>query len=389
MPADFLEKYDCTLTVKTPVFIGSGRKLSKIEYIYEPARKIIRVLDIRKLYEFMAERHQEQALEDYFKNPGRFNGTAMFLLSNRITSADYPKFVAYTLEDCEPLEERRDGRKSKNCDVLEFMSDPYGNPYVPGSSIKGMLRTAIAASRLRHNPGLKNEVAGLLEYSKGHKRNNYFAKEITLAEAKIFNTLDHELKKKENAVNCDLSLVKVSDSEPLSTKDLIVCKKYDHRPDGTVNTLPIFKICLKPGTQIKFTLTLESSNCESTYGKQVYSFQSIVNALKEFDEIYVKAFLSEFQDRVPVTTETRCWLGSAGFHTKTILAAVYDDEDELLDKTKQVFRETLNERVFDQHGHNFEGTKYQVSPHMRKQTKYQGTEPDFGEAVLTYTKKAI
>lgn len=36
MNPDFLEKYDCTLTVKTPVFVGSGKRLSKIEYIYEP-----------------------------------------------------------------------------------------------------------------------------------------------------------------------------------------------------------------------------------------------------------------------------------------------------------------------------------------------------------------
>lgn len=56
MTPDFLEKYDCTLTVKTPVFVGSGKKLSKVEYIYEPGTKTLRVLDVRRLYEFMASK---------------------------------------------------------------------------------------------------------------------------------------------------------------------------------------------------------------------------------------------------------------------------------------------------------------------------------------------
>ena len=43
MTPDFLEKYDCTLTVKTPVFVGSGKKLSKVEYIYEPGTKTLRL----------------------------------------------------------------------------------------------------------------------------------------------------------------------------------------------------------------------------------------------------------------------------------------------------------------------------------------------------------
>lgn len=100
MTPDFLEKYDCTLTVKNPVFVGSGKKLSKVEYIYEPGTKTLRVLDVRRLYEFMASKGREKALEDYFRRPDNYNGTIMFLLSNQIRRPDYDNFVAYTLEDC-------------------------------------------------------------------------------------------------------------------------------------------------------------------------------------------------------------------------------------------------------------------------------------------------
>lgn len=32
------------------------------------------------------------------------------------------------------------------------MRDPYGNPYIPGSSIKGMLRTILLAADIMKNP---------------------------------------------------------------------------------------------------------------------------------------------------------------------------------------------------------------------------------------------
>ena len=36
--------------------------------------------------------------------------------------------------------------------IMNFMRDPYGNPYIPGSSIKGMLRTILLAADIMKNP---------------------------------------------------------------------------------------------------------------------------------------------------------------------------------------------------------------------------------------------
>lgn len=390
MTPDFLEKYDCTLTVKSPVFIGSGKKLSKAEYIYEPSTKTLRVIDVRRLYEFMEAKGKTKDLEDYFRNPNSYNGTLMFLISKQIKRADFENFIDYSLDDCE-LPKGSGGRgKPVKYDILEFMSDPYGNPYVPGSTIKGMLRTAIAASRIRSDKVLWDKTASILGQSSGSGR-KYLAKEIVRAEADIFNTLKYENQKHEDAVNCDMRLIKVGDSEPLSKENLIICQKYDERPDGSANVLPIFKICLKPDTQIKFTVTIERSGCENSIGKQIYRFEDIIRALKDFDRIYVDSFLNKFKSQVKATDETRCWLGSAGFHTKTILAAVYSDEETLLNETKEVFRNILDEDTFKKHEHNLEGMgsqyKYHVSPHMRKKTLCGAY--DFGETILTFSKKAI
>ena len=36
-----------------------------------------------------------------------------------------------------------DPKKKVNCRSMTCVTDPYGNPYVPGSSLKGMLRTIL------------------------------------------------------------------------------------------------------------------------------------------------------------------------------------------------------------------------------------------------------
>ncbi|MBF0981001.1 MAG: hypothetical protein HXK71_06820, partial [Clostridiales bacterium] len=39
----------------------------------------------------------------------------------------------------------------KGINVMEFVKDAYGKPYVPGSSIKGMLRTILLSGRIWAN----------------------------------------------------------------------------------------------------------------------------------------------------------------------------------------------------------------------------------------------
>lgn len=414
MNPDFLEKYDCTLTVKTPVFVGSGKRLSKIEYIYEPGNGpgtgTLRVIDLRKLYEYMASKGKEMALEEYFSKPGNYDMRA-FLHNNQIWRDEYEKF-AYTLgnfslpgdsarqqpssrstwtgqrwNSAQSQKPRRQG-KIKTYEILEFMSDPYGNPYVPGSTIKGMLRTALAASRIVHDADLKKNIASLLSSSDG-KNNNYLANEIALAETKIFNNLGYDCQKQSNAVNSEMRLIKVSDSEPLSSENLMICQKFDERTDGTGNPLPIFKICLKPGTQIKFSVTLEKSGYGTPSRKQLCSFDDIVRSLRDFDKLYVNKFLNQFKEQVEPTDEVRCWLGSAGFHSKTILTAVYDKENDLFKKTKDIFRNTINSKndTFKENKYDCDGKECSVYPNMRKKANEAGA--DFGETVLTFSKKAI
>ena len=90
-----------------------------------------------------------------------------------------------------------------------------------------------------------------------------------------FHTLKREKVKKENAVCDELSGLRISDSRPLNTKDLILCQKIDKGIDGKDQMLPTFRECLKPGIKICFDMTIDESMCN-------YKKSDILEAVEYF-----------------------------------------------------------------------------------------------------------
>ena len=67
-----------------------------------------------------------------------------------------------------------------------------------------------------------------------------------------------------NAVNNCFSGIRVSDSEPLSVSDLMLCRKTDLLPDENENSISVKRECLKPGTKVKFSMEIDESLLIST-----------------------------------------------------------------------------------------------------------------------------
>ena len=78
--------------------------------------------------------------------------------------------------------------------IMNFMRDPYGNPYIPGSSIKGMLRTILLAADIMKNPlYYKQDVQKIKMELDGPIRNrNILQKNIGGIEEKAFHKLNEK-----------------------------------------------------------------------------------------------------------------------------------------------------------------------------------------------------
>ena len=139
-----LRTYRLRLETLAPVFIGSGGKINKKEYILDGDEALIP--DMRKMYEGLRRAGLAGEYEDYLLNEER-GDLGIWLDRNRIGRETYLPWIAYTLDSGDVYFDNNRSRE-----VMTFVKDAYGCPYVPGSSVKGMLRTVLLASELMTRP---------------------------------------------------------------------------------------------------------------------------------------------------------------------------------------------------------------------------------------------
>ena len=73
-----------------------------------------------------------------FLTQSRNNDLRVFLEENSVREKDYLTFTSYSIEAGEAA------RIPNFREVLTFLKGPDGLPYIPGSSLKGVIRTALS-----------------------------------------------------------------------------------------------------------------------------------------------------------------------------------------------------------------------------------------------------
>jgi len=113
-------------TLKTPVHVGSGEKLGQIDVILQRNQCI--VIDIESLLQELKD--NTRALNEFAD--GRFN-ISDFLKQYQISPASVQKYAI----------QNPDNIKSRYINIQENIKTGMGNPIIPGSSIKGAIRTVL------------------------------------------------------------------------------------------------------------------------------------------------------------------------------------------------------------------------------------------------------
>lgn len=362
---DYLKKYQACLKATGPVFIGSGREITKKEYLLLRGGSQIGVLDMPAFYSFLGKRHLQHKFDDFLLYDSR-SDLRNWLRNQKISFEEVKPFFRYILNTGEIEMQRK-------TQIMEFVKDPYGCPYVPGSSLKGMFRTILLAGKILDDPdNFTNEINGLCKNIPSQKRrDSYLHREIQQIENTAFHTLNRPKSKPWDAVNDALSGFIVSDSEPLELSSLILCQKYDRNPEGIEKTLPLMRECLKPGTEIRFTITIDERLIP-------LNAQEIMDDVNAFLNVYNKDFLSKFEDVDQPEKNTVYLGGGAGFATKTVDYPMLG-EDDGIGAIADIFKNT---GVPLKHKHE-QDRKLGVSPHMVKLTRYQGKSYQMGQCRLS------
>ncbi|MDO5563599.1 MAG: type III-A CRISPR-associated RAMP protein Csm5, partial [Synergistaceae bacterium] len=281
------KQYVITLETRSPLFVGSGDNYTKKDYLYDPRSQRVSVVDSSRLMAWLVSCGRPEAIDEYEK----------FMLGNqknyylkeffdrmRIGPEDRKKMIIYETDAGAALSEYNSLK-----DIKAFMRDAYERPYIPGSSLKGALRTAILVKMIRDEDGGISP-----RYPDDFTRSKHADTDI---EGGYLHTLGRN-SKQPNAVNSIMSGISISDSVPLEQSSMTLAKKIDIFSDGEDNPLNVVRECVKPGVKINFKLTIYPKLA----GK--ISAQYIRSAITDFGEYYYETYSKKFKHPLDTDHET-------------------------------------------------------------------------------------
>ena len=371
---DYLQTFDLVLRVDGPVFIGSGKEITKKEYLFLEDGKKVGVMDIAKLYDITAKKAKRRQFEEFMMSSDTRVRLDQWLQINRLQEKDILPCIKYELDAGDTSIQR--GQKAP-VQIMQFIRDPYGLPFVPGSSLKGMLRTILLAGRIHISPERYAGEIQQIKRSAGYGGNSkrYLSDEAGAVESRAFRNLNRtdangKVPKWDDAVNDELSGLIVSDSEPLKVSDLVLCQKIEGHLNGDMMRLNLLRECLRPETMIRAKVTIDSSVCTVTK-------EEIMQAVQIFDDYYTSCFLDAFRGTGGLTGNQIYLGGGAGFVSKTMIYPLLDKEEGVR-MVQRIFEQT---KVPEKHGHR-QDSSMGVSPHIVKYTRYKGQILEFGKCTL-------
>jgi len=355
-----MKYYKLTLETLSPVHIGSGDSIGKMEFVNSKKDKRVYVIDQAKLFKYLNKyallNSYESLLNTYSKNAS----LDALIIDHNIDYRKVKKWAKYSYE-------ANNIGNPKNIDL--FMRDNYSCPYIPGSSVKGALRTVLLNYIISNEETLP-QTRSLMEIAdnKPSDMKEMLSKIGTDVEDSITHTISKRDKK--DALSDCFAGLRVSDSKPLSNDDIILCQKIDRLPRGDlnkkriINKLPIFIECLKPGTTIEFDISVDERLFK-------YTISDIRAAMKYMDRNICEKFLCRFFN-AKSQEDTLFLGGKAGYITKTFTYSML--------KRPYAVRliSAFLEGEFIEHRHNEDVHNYKVSPHTEKTTYYNNERYDIG-----------
>ena len=367
---DYLINYELKIKILTPVYIGSGYTVGKREYIHDKSKNLVSFLDLDKLFKGILENGLYSEYEKYFTadNKSReFNvELKQFLERAGIGEDKYSKWITYS----EYM--GSDNLSLQNThEIQTFLKDGDGNPYIPGSSLKGAIRTILESCYIRNKYKEFNLNRNEVIKEKMEKKARYMSFPYNHLKGKVFHRqITDEKVKLENMQNDIMRGIIVGDSLPIDKNSLCICQKIDLTTKGNTNCLNVLRECLKPGTVVTVPLTIDSKIMRKMYGKK-FDLEDIKADINMFYKNYKDEYICKFSGAPMVKDDKNAFYlgGGCGYASKAVTHSLFNE-----DNATKVVSKILNE-VFTQKykpSANKDDEVLGVSPHTLKCTYYLG-----------------
>ncbi|MEI0486518.1 type III-A CRISPR-associated RAMP protein Csm5 [Brachyspira intermedia] len=381
-------EYKITVKTLTPVFVGSGEELNKTMHIYDNKTKKVLIVHKKKLYNFLKKYEDKKIFEKFSEDCIKDNFTISnfldeigcnYIISDFINgNKDDDSIFKYFLEyrDNNVIDNNNDNNE---LNVINTFMKSSNVPYIPGSSIKGAIRTAIIADSIIKN---KDKLKKYIEDKN--------IKELSNLENKVIEEFILKDKKYINK-NKLFNSIHVSDSDPIpiyydekeKQSNFFIGNRYDYSLK-TNNILPmsIQLEFLKPNTLFTFYLSIDK------FFSDIFNIEYILNSLNQYFNIYKKT-IDLFSDVHTITKNqyhaykdsenANIFIGGHnGYFTKNILysAGKFSGDNEGVE-IKNI-AEKIKKHIRKEEEYLVEDYDMEVSPRTLRFTKYDGLYYDIG-----------
>ena len=371
--------WEMELDVCTPLFIGSGEKITKLDYVYQSSNGMVYMLDEAKWASFLKRARLMNDFTSKVEALGKRFSLDSYLKKHRELAARL-----HTSDIVMELKRRgvfHEGipayvtGKNPN-DIVTFARNGLGERYIPGSSLKGAFRTAILAYVLLNID--RTKCYNKLENGVNHGRRSIKnAVDETMDDVEKYLGIRIDKDGKYDMVNSRFKGLTVSDAKLINETAAIV-QKWDlsltkSQSEKKPKYLPIYREAIVPATKAVFTIGIDGS--ERGMGEiGVKTAGNLLHALSVFRNLQYKTY-KEAIDKVykgsvdhsvfrylDELNEANLVLGGGtGYISKTLIYPIAGSRE----KGKSIARKILSEQ-FDRPGRKYDDI---ISPHTLKLTK--------------------
>lgn len=362
------------LKVVTPINTADGIVLGAKDYLYDSSRQKVYFLNLHQWHMFI---YKHMLLEKYESYLANFRDKQSLLEWLRMQGYDIDDVRTVITSEAQATVNLMDNEKKKTLnDINRHIQQPDGSLYVPGSSIKGVFRTAILYSLLQKRQDIKVKYWRQIQEKIS---SNYFKpyRDFNKLISDLENELLHTLRlvdgdtHSNNAVYSAMRGLQVSDTYASRNMQTAILQKVDGGFDkfgkASPKKLPIFRECMLPKAELFFDVKIEKA-VMSTIG--INTVDDLLKATHSFfaavTDLLQQAFEKEYQEAFQGVAAGNMFLGgNTGFLSKTLLAMLAPDKDTakntikvLLDKSFKTHKHLLRDKI--------------IAPRTLKCTNYNG-----------------
>ena len=337
-----IDHVQLSLTIVSPTNIGGSETLTTKDYMYNYDAGEVYLLNNYEWFRFLARHNKLAEFEIYMQNEMvRPNGRTMYdWAKNTIGSSQLTKDVlGPAIGSIIKSSIYNEGRKNSLNDITPQIRGANGEVYIPGSSIKGVIDSAIISHMLRNNKAFRSnvqrELRKVLDVYKRKNAGSLFKdifKMVNQAIIKHIHVLtNNEGKPLKGILASAFRGISVSDAMPVSAIQTEVLKKEDScvNEDGT-HEISVHRECILPNQKFFFTLTLDTAITKEI---GITSVNQVLEILQEDFDATHELLSSKFKKVSPsifkALEPANAYIGSnTGFVQKTIIMAAFTDNEE-------------------------------------------------------------